>query len=111
MKTGSYRPSDLARAIKFASLARIDVLTIDGSGGGTGMSPWRMMNEWGSANCPYCGFNLSILQEACRPRRICSGYSTGRRFGFEDHIYKSFALLHPLLKRSGCPDQPSAPPW
>nr|MBC8186234.1 FMN-binding glutamate synthase family protein [candidate division KSB1 bacterium] len=47
LKTGAYRPADLARAIKFASEAEIDLLTVDGAGGGTGMSPWRMMNEWG----------------------------------------------------------------
>ncbi|MEI6501874.1 MAG: glutamate synthase-related protein, partial [Armatimonadota bacterium] len=47
LKTGAYRPADLARAIKYSSLAKIDVLTIDAAGGGTGMSPWRMMNEWG----------------------------------------------------------------
>src|SRR5680860_1534607 len=46
LKTGAYRPADLARAIKYASEARLDLLTIDGAGGGTGMSPWRMMNEW-----------------------------------------------------------------
>lgn len=49
LKTGAYRPADLARAVKFSSLAKIDLLTVDGAGGGTGMSPWRMMNEWG---CP-----------------------------------------------------------
>jgi len=47
LKTGAYRPADLARAVKYASKAKIDLLTIDGAGGGTGMSPWRMMNEWG----------------------------------------------------------------
>jgi glutamate synthase domain-containing protein 2 len=47
LKTGAYRPADLARAIKFSSMAKIDLLTIDGAGGGTGMSPWRMMSEWG----------------------------------------------------------------
>ena len=47
LKTGAYRPVDLARAVKFASQAKIDLLTVDGAGGGTGMSPWRMMNEWG----------------------------------------------------------------
>jgi hypothetical protein len=46
LKTGAYRPADLARAVKFASEAKIDLLTVDGAGGGTGMSPWRMMNEW-----------------------------------------------------------------
>jgi glutamate synthase domain-containing protein 2 len=34
-------------AIKWGSQAHIDFLTIDGAGGGTGMSPWRMMEEWG----------------------------------------------------------------
>ena len=29
------------------TLSKLDMLTIDGSGGGTGMSPWRMMCEWG----------------------------------------------------------------
>lgn len=33
----------LAMAIKFATEAKLDLLTIDGSGGGTGMSPWNMM--------------------------------------------------------------------
>jgi len=47
LKTGAYRPSDLARAVKFSSKYNIDLLTVDGAGGGTGMSPWRMMNEWG----------------------------------------------------------------
>jgi glutamate synthase domain-containing protein 2 len=47
LKTGAYRPADLARAVKCASEARVDLLTVDGAGGGTGMSPWRMMNEWG----------------------------------------------------------------
>jgi hypothetical protein len=36
LKTGAYRPADLARAVKFASKYRIDLLTVDGAGGGTG---------------------------------------------------------------------------
>ena len=47
LKTGSYPMRELAMAIKFSTDAGLDLLTIDGSGGGTGMSPWRMMNEWG----------------------------------------------------------------
>jgi len=47
LKTGAYRPFALAQAIAFASRYKLDLLTVDGAGGGTGMSPWRMMNEWG----------------------------------------------------------------
>jgi glutamate synthase domain-containing protein 2 len=39
LKTGAYRPVDLARAVKYASDNKIDMLTVDGAGGGTGMSP------------------------------------------------------------------------
>jgi glutamate synthase domain-containing protein 2 len=48
LKTGTYRLADLAMAVSFTSRYKIDLLTVDGAGGGTGMSPWRMMNEWGN---------------------------------------------------------------
>ena len=47
LKTGAYPMRELAMAIKWCSAAKIDLLTIDGAPGGTGMSPWRMMCEWG----------------------------------------------------------------
>jgi len=47
LKTGAYGLRELAMAIKWSSKAKIDLLTIDGASGGTGMSPWRMMEEWG----------------------------------------------------------------
>ena len=47
LKTGAYGLRELAMAIKWGSKAKIDLLTIDGAPGGTGMSPWRMMEEWG----------------------------------------------------------------
>ena len=47
LKTGAYGLRELAMAIRWCSRAKIDLLTIDGASGGTGMSPWRMMEEWG----------------------------------------------------------------
>jgi hypothetical protein len=38
---------NLEMAIKYSADASLDLLTIDGSGGGTGMSPWNMMQYWG----------------------------------------------------------------
>jgi len=32
LKTGAYRPADLARAIAFASKYKLDMLTVDGAG-------------------------------------------------------------------------------
>ncbi len=45
LKTGAYRPSAVAYTMKFASEAKIDALSFDGAGGGTGMSPIPMMDE------------------------------------------------------------------
>jgi len=45
IKTGAYRPVDVAWTMKVASEAKVDYITFDGAGGGTGMSPVPMMNE------------------------------------------------------------------
>ncbi len=45
LKTGAYRPSAVAFTMKIASEAKIDALSFDGAGGGTGMSPVPMMDE------------------------------------------------------------------
>jgi glutamate synthase domain-containing protein 2 len=98
LKTGAYRPADLARALKFSSEAQIDLLTIDGAGGGTGMSPWRMMNEWGiptvQLECltyQMCG-RLKAKGAYLPPIAIAGGLS------LEDHIFKALALAAPYVK-------------
>jgi hypothetical protein len=45
LKTGAYRPSAVAFTMKVASEAKVDYVTFDGAGGGTGMSPVPMMDE------------------------------------------------------------------
>mgnify|MGYP002395798959 FL=1 len=45
LKTGAYRPSVVAFTMKLASEAKIEAVTFDGAGGGTGMSPVPMMDE------------------------------------------------------------------
>lgn len=45
LKTGAYNPAVVAFTLKCSSLSKIDLLTFDGAGGGTGMSPVPMMHE------------------------------------------------------------------
>lgn len=45
LKTGAYRPSAVAFTMKLASEAKVEAVTFDGAGGGTGMSPVPMMDE------------------------------------------------------------------
>jgi len=98
LKTGAYRPADLARAVKWSSEAEIDLLTVDAAGGGTGMSPWRMMNEWGIP-----GIELhSMLREYCdrlaKQGRYVPPIALAGGFTFEDQIFKGFALAAPHVK-------------
>ena len=108
LKTGAYRPADLARAVKFASKYKIDLLTVDGAGGGTGMSPWRMMNEWG---VPPVELH-SMLYEYCK-RLADKGehipaVAVAGGFTFEDQIYKGLAIGAPFVKLVGMARGPIA---
>jgi len=98
LKTGAYRPADLARAIKYSSNAKIDLLTIDGAGGGTGMSPWRMMEEWGipslylhSAAYDFCR-RLANRGERVPDIAFAGGFSS------DDGVFKALALGAPFVK-------------
>jgi glutamate synthase domain-containing protein 2 len=98
LKTGAYRPVDLARAVKFASLAKLDLLTVDAAGGGTGMSPWRMMNEWGIPGIELHSLLRNYLDELKRKGEYIPPIALAGGFTFEDQIFKGFALCAPYVK-------------
>lgn len=98
LKTGAYRPVDLARAVKFASLAKLDLLTVDAAGGGTGMSPWRMMNEWGIPGIELHSLLRTYLDELKRKGEYVPPIALAGGFTFEDQIFKGFALCAPYVK-------------
>jgi hypothetical protein len=80
LKTGSYGMEELAMAIKFATDAKLDLLTIDGSGGGTGMSPWNMMQSWGVPSINLHAKGLRICQHPGRQGPKGRGHVLCRRF-------------------------------
>ena len=98
LKTGAYRPADLARAVKCASEAKIDLLTVDGAGGGTGMSPWRMMNEWGIPTVYLESLLYSYLQRLEEKGAFVPTCAIAGGFTLEDHIFKGIALGSPYVK-------------
>lgn len=98
LKTGAYRPADLARAVKFASQARIDLLTVDGAGGGTGMSPWRMMNEWGIPTVYLECLLYNYLKHLDSKGEFVPDCAIAGGLSFEDHIFKALALGAPYVK-------------
>lgn len=101
LKTGAYRPADLARAVKFASDAKIDLLTVDGAGGGTGMSPWRMMNEWGIPTVYIEALLYQYLKEIDKQGGYLPSVAIAGGFSLEDHIFKGLALGAPYVNLVG----------
>jgi glutamate synthase domain-containing protein 2 len=98
LKTGAYRPADLARAVKFASDAEIDLLTVDGAGGGTGMSPWRMMNEWGIPTVHLESLLYRFLNRLEQNGAFIPSCAMAGGLALEDHIFKAIALGAPYIK-------------
>jgi glutamate synthase domain-containing protein 2 len=98
LKTGAYRPADLARAVKFASDAKIDLLTVDGAGGGTGMSPWRMMNEWGVPTVYLQSLLYQYLRQLEEKGAFIPCCAMAGGLSLEDHIFKALALAAPYIK-------------
>lgn len=98
LKTGAYSMVELAMALRYSIDAKIDLLTIDGAPGGTGMSPWPMMNEWGIPT-----FYLQALTHEFCKKLAAKGHripdiAIAGGFSTEDGVYKALAMGSPYVK-------------
>jgi glutamate synthase domain-containing protein 2 len=98
LKTGAYAMRELAAALRWGADAKLDLITIDGAPGGTGMSPWPMMNEWGIPTfyiqCLAYDFANRLANRGIRvPDLAIAG-------GFSDEagVFKALALGAPYFK-------------
>ncbi|MBM4237700.1 MAG: FMN-binding glutamate synthase family protein, partial [Euryarchaeota archaeon] len=92
LKTGAYRPEVVAFTMKAASEAKIDLLTFDGAGGGTGMSPVPMMNE---SSTPTIHLEAQVLRCAQILRekgRFVPDIAIAGGFVNETQIFKAMAM-------------------
>ncbi|HIE10391.1 MAG TPA: FMN-binding glutamate synthase family protein [Kiritimatiellae bacterium] len=98
LKTGAYPMRELAMAIRWSSDAEIDLLTIDGAPGGTGMSPWRMMNEWGIPSIYLHSMAYELCRKLADKGRFVPHLAFAGGFSTEDHVFKALALGAPFCK-------------
>ncbi len=98
LKTGAYPMRELAMAIRWSSDAGIDLLTIDGAPGGTGMSPWRMMAEWGIPSIYLHSMAWELCERLSRAGRRVPDIAFAGGFSSEDHVFKALALGAPHCK-------------
>jgi glutamate synthase domain-containing protein 2 len=98
LKTGAYGLRELAMAIKWSSRAKIDLLTIDGAPGGTGMSPWRMMEEWGMPSLYLHAAAYEFCQKLTDKGERVPDIAFAGAFSSEDGVFKAIAMGAPFVK-------------
>jgi len=99
IKTGAYRPAATAWIIRLGVEGKVDGMTFDGAGGGTGMSPVSMMNE-GSIPTPY----LEALVIGCldmiknkSPNAKIPTIAIAGGIASETQIFKALAMGAPYI--------------
>ncbi|MDR1530621.1 MAG: FMN-binding glutamate synthase family protein [Clostridiales bacterium] len=98
LKTGAYGARELAMALKWSSKAKIDLLTIDGAPGGTGMSPWRMMEEWGYPSLYLHSLAYKFAKVLADQGDRVPDLAFAGGFSSEDGVFKALALGAPFTK-------------
>jgi len=89
---------ELAMALRYGAAAKVDLITIDGAPGGTGMSPWPMMNEWGIPTF-YLQCLASEFAEKLNGKGIrVPDLAMAGGFSSEDGVFKALALGAPWVK-------------
>ena len=98
LKTGAYGMEALALALKLAGECELALLTVDGAGGGTGMSPWDMMEHWG---VPALLLHSKVYEYAsllaAHGRRV-PDIALGSGLAKPSQIFKALALCAPYAK-------------
>ena len=99
IKTGAYRPAATAWIIRLGVEGKVDGMTFDGAGGGTGMSPITMMNE-GSIPTVY----LQALVVGCMdlikkksPNAKIPTIAIAGGLSNETHMVKAMAMGAPYV--------------
>jgi hypothetical protein len=100
IKTGAYRPAATAWLLRLAVEGKVDGMTFDGAGGGTGMSPVSMMNE-GSIPTVY----LEALVVGCldmikkkNPNANIPTIAIAGGIANETQMFKALAMGAPYVK-------------
>jgi len=101
LKTGAYSAAGLAMAIRYGAEAKLDLLTIDGASGGTGMSPWPMMNEWGIPTFYLQSLMFRFCEELSRKGMRVPDIAMAGGFSDEPGVFKALAMGSPYVRAVG----------
>jgi len=98
LKTGAYSAVELAMALRYGAEAKLDLLTIDGAPGGTGMSAWSMMNEWGIPTFYLQALTYKFCEKLSGKGVKVPDIAMAGGFSTEDGVFKAIAMGSPYVK-------------
>jgi glutamate synthase domain-containing protein 2 len=98
LKTGAYSALELSMALRYGAEAKVDLLTIDGAPGGTGMSPWLMMNEWGIPTFYLQSLTYKYCEKLSKKGFRVPDIAMAGGFSSEDGVFKALAMGSPYVK-------------
>jgi glutamate synthase domain-containing protein 2 len=98
LKTGAYSAVELAMALRYCAEAEVDLLTIDGAPGGTGMSPWPMMTEWGIPTFYIQSLTQQFCDKLTKRKIRVPDIAIAGGFSTEDGVFKAIAMGNPYVK-------------
>ena len=107
-KMTGYDPADVERVLRIASENRVDMVTFDGAGGGSGYSPCHMMNEWGLPTLPLESEVVRVLKQFRAEGLPLPAVSIAGGFASEDGVYKALAFGDGLVTAVGMCRAPMA---
>ncbi|MDD4833263.1 MAG: glutamate synthase-related protein [Lutispora sp.] len=96
-KMAAFDPGDMIRVLKIASRNKIDLVTFDGAGGGSGNSPCKMMNEWSLPPVYMESILYDILNEMKVKGYALPKVAAAGGFAMEDQIFKGLSLGSPYV--------------
>lgn len=90
-KMAGYDPADLEKCLRLASKAGVDMVTFDGSGGGSGYSPCKMMNEWAYPTVVMEEAVCAIVRQLKSEGLWIPAITMTGGFASEDQVFKALA--------------------
>jgi len=81
---------------------------VDGAGGGAGMNPWRMMNEWGVPGIELWSLTHQYCERLAKKGEYIPDTVLAVGVTLEDQMFKGLALASPYVKAIGMARSPLA---
>lgn len=98
LKTGGFGAPALALGIKLASELGFELFTVDGSGGGTGMSPVDVMDNWGVPSLLLQAMAWRLAARRASLGKKVVDIAAGGGIARPSQIFKTLALGAPYVK-------------